>query len=49
MLKSEIETLKRENSKLKHDMCEKEILIKRQTAILAFLSKQCVLTDIEKQ
>ena len=28
MLKSEIETLKEENSKLKHDMCEKEILIK---------------------
>ena len=29
MLKSEIETLKEENSKLRHDMCEKEILIKR--------------------
>ena len=29
MLKSKIETLKEENSKLRHDMCEKEILIKR--------------------
>ena len=28
MLKSEIEKLKQENSKLKHDICEKEILIK---------------------
>ena len=34
MLKSEIETLKEENSKLKHDMCEKEILIKRLTETL---------------
>ena len=28
MLKSKIEMLKEENSKLKHDMCEKEMLIK---------------------
>ena len=34
MLKSEIETLKEGNSKLKHDMCEKEILIKRLTETL---------------
>ena len=31
MLKSEAETPKEENSKLKQDMCEKEILIKRLT------------------
>ena len=34
MLKSEIETIKEENSKLRHDMCEKEILIKRLTETL---------------
>ena len=34
MLKSEIETLKEENSKLRHDVCEKDILIKRLTEIL---------------
>ena len=35
MLKSEIKTLKEENSKVKHDMCEKEILIKRLAEILS--------------
>ena len=34
MLKSEIETLKEENSKLMHDICEKDILIKRLTETL---------------
>ena len=34
MLKSEIETLKEENSKLIHDMCEKDILMKRLTETL---------------
>ena len=34
MLKSEIEILKGENSTLKHDMCEKKILMKRLTEIL---------------
>ena len=34
MLKSEIETIEEENSKLRQDMCEKEILIKRLTEIL---------------
>ena len=34
MLKSEIEAIKEENSKLRHDMCEKEILIKRLTETL---------------
>ena len=34
MLKSKIEKLKEENSKLKHDMCEKEILIKHLTETL---------------
>ena len=34
MLKSEIETIKEENSKLRHDMCEKEILIKLLTETL---------------
>ena len=34
MLKSEIETIKEESSKLRHDMCEKEILIKRLTETL---------------
>ena len=34
MLKSEIETLKEENSKLRQDMCVKEILIKRLTETL---------------
>ena len=34
MLKSEIETLNEENGKLNHDMCEKEILIKRLTETL---------------
>ena len=34
MLKSEIETLKEESSKLRHDICEKEILIKRLTETL---------------
>ena len=34
MLKSKIETLKEENSKLKHNTCEKEILIKRLTETL---------------
>ena len=34
MLKSEIETLKEENSKLRHDMCEKDISIKRLTETL---------------
>ena len=29
MLKSKIETLKKDNSKLRQDMCEKEILMKR--------------------
>ena len=35
MLKSEIKTLKEENSKVKHDMCEKEILIKRLAETLS--------------
>ena len=34
MLKSEIETLKEENSKPRHDMCEKDILIKHLTETL---------------
>ena len=34
MLKSEIETLKEENNKLRQDTCEKEILTKRLTEIL---------------
>ena len=34
MLKSKIETLKEESSKLRHDMCEKEISIIRLTKIL---------------
>ena len=34
MLKSKIETLKEENSKLGHDMCEKGILTKRLTETL---------------
>ena len=34
MLKSEIEKLEEENSKLKHDMCEKEILINHLTETL---------------
>ena len=34
MLKSEIETPKNENSKLKQDTCEKKILIKRLTETL---------------
>ena len=34
MLKSKIETLKEENSKLTHDMCEKDISIKRLTETL---------------
>ena len=34
MLKSEIETLKKENSKLRHNMCEKDISIKRLTETL---------------
>ena len=34
MLKSEIETLKEENSKLIHDMCEKDILMKPLTETL---------------
>ena len=34
MQKSEIETLKLENSKLRQDMCEKEILMKRLTETL---------------
>ena len=34
VLKSEIETLKEENSKLRQDMCEKQILIKRLTETL---------------
>ena len=34
MLKSGIEKLKEENRKLKHNICEKEILIKHLTEIL---------------
>ena len=34
MLKSDIGTLKEENSKLRHDMCEKDISIKRLTETL---------------
>ena len=34
MLKTEIETLKEENSKLRNDMCEKDILIKHLTETL---------------
>ena len=34
MLKSKIEMVKDENTKLKHDMCEKEILINRLTETL---------------
>ena len=34
ILKSEIETLKEENNKLRHDMCEKEILTKCLTETL---------------
>ena len=34
MLKSEIETLKEENSKLRHDICEKDISIKHLTETL---------------
>ena len=34
MLKSEIEKLKEEKSKLRHDMCEKEILIRHLTETL---------------
>ena len=34
MLNSEIETLEEENSKLRHNMCQKEILIKHLTEIL---------------
>ena len=34
MLKSEIEKLKEESSKLRHDMCEKEILMKHLTETL---------------
>ena len=34
MLKSETEKLKEENSKIKHDVCEKEILIKHVTETL---------------
>ena len=34
MLKNEIEKRKEKNNKVKHDMCEKEILIKRLTQTL---------------
>ena len=34
MLKSEIKTLKEENRKLRHDMCEKDMSIKRLTETL---------------
>ena len=34
ILNSEIETLEEENSKLRHNMCQKEILIKHLTEIL---------------
>ena len=34
MLKSKIKTLKEENSKIKHDMSEKKILVKRLTETL---------------
>ena len=49
MLKSEIKTLKEENSKVKHDMCEKEILIKRLAEILSEeKSKQMWQTETQQ-
>ena len=49
MLKNEIETLKEENNKLKHDMSEKEILINGLTGKLhEERAKKCDKEKLDK-